>query len=220
MEFNQASTGRMDTDHRAYWDRAAATHSFTHPMNLEWLAPLRHQARILDYGCGYGRTLQVLYEHGLRNGLGVDFSGGMIARGRALHPHLDLRTIGALPLAEPDGAFDAVLLFAVLTCIPRDEDQIALIAELRRLLKPGGLLYVSDYPLQTDARNLARYQASEARHGVHGVWEREDGGVFRHHDMAWLRTLLSGFEEAACETVQTTTMSGHPAESVQMLCRR
>jgi SAM-dependent methyltransferase len=166
---------------RGYWDANAAALTFTHPLNLDWLPALPKAARILDYGCGYGRTLAV---------------------------------------AEPDGAYDAVILFAVLTTIPDDDEQRALMAELRRLIRPGGLLYVSDYLLQTDARNLARYEAGAARHGVYGVWDREDGGVFRHQTRAALDDLMEGFELVAEADVATTTFSGAPATAIQRLARR
>jgi SAM-dependent methyltransferase len=209
----------MDEDLKRYWDKAAAGLTFSHPLNLDWLSALGPDARILDHGCGYGRTLQTLREAGWRNTLGVDFSGEMIARGRALHPRLSLRAIEALPLPEAEDAFDAVLLFALLTCIPGDEDQRALVAELTRVLKPGGLLYISDYPLQTDDRNVARYEAARDRRGVYGVWDREDGGVFRHHERDWLRGLLAGFDILAEAEIETTTLGGSAARAVQLLAR-
>lgn len=210
----------MDWRQLAYWNGEGSTKSFAHPLRLEWLAGLAEDACILDYGCGYGRNLATLHEHGWRGGVGVDFAGAMIARGHGLYPHLDLRAIDGLPLAEPDGAFAAVLLFAVLTCIPGDEDQQALVAELARLLRPGGLLYLSDYPLQIDARNRARYEAGRGRHGVYGVWDREDGGVFRHHDPAWFDELLASFDIIRRETLETVTLGGNAAQAVQILARK
>ena len=53
-----------------------------------------------------------------------------------------------------DQSIDAVLLFAVLTCIASDDAQKNLLREFKRVLRPGGLLVISDYPLQTDERNL------------------------------------------------------------------
>lgn len=204
-----------------YWDeKARAAPTFVHPLEPAWLAGLPKHARILDYGCGYGRMTAELAAAGWRNVVGVDVSAGMIARGRREHPDLDLRHVGGLPLAEPDAAFDAAILFAVLTCVPADADQRALIAELRRLIAPGGLLYVSDYPLQTEARYPARYEAGLARHGVYGVWDREDGGVFRHHTRAALDALLSGFEPVAERELASVTMSGAPATVIQLLKRR
>jgi SAM-dependent methyltransferase len=210
----------MDWRQLAYWNSQGSSKSFAHPLRLDWLAALPKSSRILDYGCGYGRNLAGLTEHGWSNTLGVDFAAAMIERGRELHPQLDLRVIDGLPLDEPDGAFDAALLFAVLTCIPGDEEQREVIAELGRLLKPGGLLLVSDYPLQTDVRNVARYEAGHARHGVYGVWDREDGGVFRHHDPAWFGELLSGFEVLQRAELESVTMGGNAAQIVQTLARK
>jgi SAM-dependent methyltransferase len=202
-----------------YWDEQAAQVAFTHPLNLDWLAALPRRARLLDYGCGYGRTLAELWGAGWRNSVGVDFSSGMIERGRREHPALELRTVGKTRLAEPDGAFDAAFLFAVLTTIPGDADQLAVMAELRRLLAPGAWLYLSDYLLQDDERSLGRYRAGEARHGVYGVWDREDGGVFRHHTREGLHRLLTGFEVVEERQLQTSTLSGAPATAIQVLAR-
>ena len=203
-----------------YWDEKAAQLTFTHPLDLDWLADLPKPARILDYGCGYGRTLAELRDAGWRNSIGVDFSSAMIERGRREQPDLELRTISTTRVDEPDGAFDAALLFAVLTTIPGDGDQLAVMAELGRLLQPGGWLYLSDYPLQADARSLARYRAGEASHGVYGVWDRDDGGVFRHQTRDGLERLLAGFEMVAQRQVETTTFSGALATAIQVLARR
>ena len=209
----------MSSAAQRYWEDHAEAYRFAHPLEFDWLAGLPKGGRILDYGCGYGRATAALAEAGWQV-VGVDFAAAMIARGRREHPGLDLRHLDRLPLAEPDGAFDAAILFAVLTCIPRDEDQRALMDELRRLIRPGGLIYISDYPLQTGARHVERYRVGAARHGVYGVWDRDDGGVFRHHTREALDALLAGFELAAEREVETVTMSGAAATAIQLLGRR
>jgi SAM-dependent methyltransferase len=205
---------------QAYWEANAEAYAFAHPLDFDWFAELPKHARILDFGCGYGRLTAELAAAGWRGAVGVDFSAGMIARGRRAHPELDLRHIDGLPLAEPDGAFDAALLVAVLTCIPDDAGQRTLIAELARLTCPGGLLCVSDYLLQDDARHAARYAAGLARHGLYGVWDRDDGGVFRHHTREALDALLAGFEPVAERAVETKTLSGAKTTAIQLLVRR
>ena len=209
----------MSAAAQRYGDDNAEAYSFAHPIELDWLAGLPKGERILDYGCGYGRAAAGLAAAGWRV-VGVDLAAGMIARGRREHPGLDLRHVDRLPLAEPDGAFDAAILFAVLTCIPADAEQRALIAELARLIRPGGLLYVSDYLLQTDARYAERYRTGERRHGVLGVWDRDDGGVFRHHTREGLDALLEGFDAVAERQVETKTLSGASAVATQRLVRR
>jgi SAM-dependent methyltransferase len=208
-------------DQRCYWDRAAARKTFTHPMRVDWLAQsIDRGARILDYGCGYGRTLDDLASLGYTNMVGVDFAPQMIERGRRSFPGLDLRVVHALPLLEADSSFDAVLLLAVLTCIPDDQEQVRLISELRRVLRPGGVLYISDMPLQSDDRNLARYTKAMPSFGTYGVFETEDGAVVRHHDDQRIDTLLLGFEKVAADKIQLKTMNGHAATAVQILARR
>lgn len=205
---------------QAYWDANAETHDCTHPLDLGLLADLPKDARILDYGCGYGRLAAELAAAGWRDVVGVDFAAGMIERGRREHPELDLRHIDRLPLAEPDGALDAGLLIAVLTTIPGDDDQHAVMAELRRLIRPGGLLYISDCLLQTDARHLARYAAGEQRHGVYGVFDRADGGVFRHHSHARLNAMLQGFELVSGREFEAKTLGGATITAIRLLARR
>lgn len=41
----------------AYWDTAATTKRFTHPLHIPWMDEVDRDAAILDYGCGYGRTM-------------------------------------------------------------------------------------------------------------------------------------------------------------------
>ena len=211
-----------ERDQRPYWDRAADGKEFTHPINAAWLRQhLAADARILDYGCGYGRTLHELASLGYVNTVGVDFAPRMIARGRRGFPALDLRTIHDLPLPEPDGSFDAVLLLAVLTCIPDDGAQARLIREVRRLLRPGGLLFLSDMPLQADARNQARYADAGKRFAPYGVFETGDGAVVRHHGAGWPASLLvPGLDVLASGTVPLRTMNGHAATGLQVLARR
>ena len=199
---------------RDYWTRVAWEKEFSHPLDVERLAPaLPRDARVLDLGCGYGRTVAALRAAGWRDVVGVDSAPGMIARGRSEHPELDLRLVPEGPLPFEDASFDAVLLFAVLTCIPDDDEQRALVREARRVLRPGGVLYVSDLLLQDDARNRARYDRR-------GVFELPEGVVLRHHDPAWVDALLAAFERLSWTEPDVTTMNGHSARAFQFLGRR
>ena len=202
---------------RDYWDAVAGSKRFTHPVDPEWLNGVPCDAAVLDYGCGYGRTLGELTSLGFTNLAGVDISPKMIARARAEHPGPRFGVLQTPPMLDlPDASVDMVLLLAVLTCIPADVSQRRLVAELHRVLAPGGRMVVSDLPLQDDERNQARYARFASLHG-HGVFETDDGALCRHHSLSWLVDLLAAFHIADTRRVAVPTMNGHPVTAAQFL---
>ena len=193
-----------------YWDSVSEKKEFTSPLILENLAKyIKKDSRILDVGCGYGRTLDELYQNGYRNLVGIDFSSGMIERGKRQFPYLDLQIKKNDKIALPDASVDAVILFAVLTCIRTNEEQEQLVSEIKRVLKPQGILYVNDFLLNEDVRNLSRYERFKEIYGVYGVFELPEGAVCRHHDEKWIRQLLRDFSQLDYSRVTRTTMNGH-----------
>lgn len=206
-----------------YWDTCGVRKTFNHPLNFHKLGELIHKdARILDYGCGYGRVSNILYEHGYTNITGIDFSESMIAKARNLYPDLNLKfnLLKSLPLVFADEEFDAVILFTVLTCIPDNQNQIKLIQEIQRVLKKQGLLYISDLCLQNDARNLERYKKYQEKYGVYGTFELSDGAVLRHHDKSWIDSLTSKFTHVSWNEFNIMTMNNNHARAFQLFARK
>lgn len=195
---------------KEYWNSVSGTKQFTTPFQFEpfgkYVTP---SSLILDIGCGYGRTLNELYLRGYSNLIGMDFSEGMIERGRSLFPELDLRVKNSPAIDMESESADTVILFAVLTCIIHDEEQKELIHEIKRILKPGGILYINDFLLNDDERNLKRYQAARGKYPSYGTFELPEGAVLRHHSEAWIKTLLSDFHTLEYEHLVFTTMNGH-----------
>jgi SAM-dependent methyltransferase len=144
----------------------------------------------------------------------------MIQRGEREHPHLDLRFVENDSLPFEERSFDAVILFGVLTCIPRDEDQASCLRKIRRLLRPGGILYASDFWIQKDERNVTRYRQYEKKHGTYGVFELPDGAVLRHHERRWISSLFAGLATLHLSDVVATTMNNHEAIAFQYLGRK
>jgi SAM-dependent methyltransferase len=156
-------------------------------VKARWL--LRREKRLrdgslslLDYGCGAGDLMRVLGGLGAKATFaGCDVSGGMLDEVARRWP----TNLGAAPtLAPQDGArtpfaaeqFDVAVIAAVLHHVPVAE-RPAVYAELDRVLKPGGRLYVFEH----NPRNpLVRYvvahtpidenaillDAREVRHGL------------------------------------------------------
>jgi len=205
----------------AYWDRVAEDKTFTHALNVEQFKRLVDiDAAVLDFGCGYGRIGHTLYDLGYRNITGLDLSAKMVTRGRMIYPHLRLETATPERWPGSPASFDAVILFAVLTCIPTDSGQETLLEQIDSVLRPGGILYISDYWLQADDRNLDRYRTFEEKYGIYGVFELPEGAVFRHHHREWVCSLLSRFDTLVLEDIEVTTMNGHRSLGFQYFGRK
>lgn len=203
-----------------YWDRVASEKHFSHPLRPEWLLQhLTPQDRILDHGCGYGRVLGQLSRAGYGNAIGMDFAEKMLMQCRSKFPYLPLVRNNGQMLPFRDRAFGAVLLFAVLTCIPSDDDQRELISEARRVLRPGGILYISDLLINSDVRNLERYERHKEEFGVYGVFKLPEGVIVRHHREEWIEHLTDAFAHLAFEHFTVMTMNGNASAAFQYLGR-
>lgn len=102
--------------------------------------------RIVDVGCGPGFFCSELAEEVGASGyvLGLDTSAAMLAlaSGRcARHANVQLREAEAGSLPVEDSSFDAAICVQVLEYVP---DATAALAEMRRVLRPGGRLVVWD----------------------------------------------------------------------------
>ena len=205
-----------------YWDRVAHEKRFSHPLQVGWLTQYlkSSKATILDYGCGYGRTLAELSMASFTNVVGVDFSEAMLARARVAASRAGLVRNDGHSLPFKNECFDAVLLFAVLTCIPDDDEQRVLFAEVKRVLRPGGLIYLSDLLLNDDARNRERYQRFAEAYKCYGVFKLPEGVAVRHHQKKWIEELTVSFRPLEYEPFTVTTMNGNTSAAFRYLGRK
>ena len=116
--------------------------------------------RILDVGCGTGHFLRWLGALGAEPDAchGVDISVERLDRARHLAPHHHLQVIDGQHLPFPDAHFDLVVQRTVFSSLDTAGLRAGLAAEMRRVLRPEGLLLWYDVavpnPWNPDLRPL------------------------------------------------------------------
>lgn len=101
-------------------------------------------SRLLDLGCGDGRTDEYLADAfpGVRiTGIDVSAESVRVAAGRGIEGAA-FAPYDGLHVPAGDAAFDVVFIAGVLHHVPEDADRAALLADVHRVLEPGGRLYV------------------------------------------------------------------------------
>jgi len=147
----------------AYGQNGAFVHELAGGV-LEWLAPQPGEY-ILDLGCGDGQLTQRIAKTGA-SVVGVDASAEMVAAARGRGLVAEIANAEAMPYADRN--FDAVFSNAALHWV---HDQDAMMAQVRRVLKPGGRFVAEMGGHGNIAAIRVALMAVLARHGIEG---RED----------------------------------------------
>jgi len=151
-------------DTQVYEKNGAFVHGMASGV-LEWLAAQAAE-RILDLGCGDGQLTQRIAATGA-NVVGADASAEMVAAARARG--IDAVHAPAELLPYSDAQFDAVFSNAALHWV-RDQD--AMMAQVHRVLKPGGRFVAEMGGHGNVAAIMVAFTAVLIRHGY---GDREEG---------------------------------------------
>jgi SAM-dependent methyltransferase len=146
--------------------------------------PLRDRARILDFGCGCGRLLRRLVDRAPASRFaGCDIDAEAVAWVRE-RLGVDASVTGALPpLPYDDGVFDLVIGFSVFTHLD-EAHQDAWLAELRRVLAPGGAALLTVHgPAAWETTSLTALAGRPALAEL--AQEREERGIVHWRDDGW-----------------------------------
>lgn len=109
--------------------------------------------RLLDIGCGAGRTSFGLYRMGYRNLTGLDLSSGMIAackaRAETQGAKLDFVEGNACDMPFENESFDAAIFsFNGLMTIPGRFLRQSVLREIARVLVPGGVFLFTTHDME------------------------------------------------------------------------
>ena len=133
-------------------------------------APFDLRPRLLDVGCGDARFTADAARRA--DAVGVDVSHRALGYARRFAADARFVACGAEALSLPSNAFDVVTLLDVIEHI-HDDDEARVVAEARRVLRPGGRLVIS-----TNTDRSAR----ELKH-------------FRHYPVRRFRALFDGMSD-------------------------
>ena len=160
---------------------------------LEAMA-VRRGDRVLDVGCGTGAATRFAAEQAGDSGsvVGIDVNPAMIACARehlrGAHGAVTFTQASALELPFEDDTFDVVLCAQTLQFLP---DRGTTVAQMRRVLRPGGRVGVSTWsPIEDNPYFESLVEAVRAHVGDETAAGL--GAAFKLTDAEELRSLLSG----------------------------
>jgi ubiquinone/menaquinone biosynthesis C-methylase UbiE len=150
---------------------------------LSRLLPLTPESRVLDVGPGDGALFRLIAPR-VRRCCGVDPSANAVAKlGRlfAGTPNVEFVVGSADAIPHPAGAFDVVVVNSVLQMLPSLAVVERSLAELIRVCRPGGVVFVGELPFRSEldrgvllhmARKLREFGARSFLRSIYHVYVR------------------------------------------------
>ncbi len=205
------------------WEQSLEALSFRRgSSHLDKLSPfLSPTSQIIEYGCGYGQMMRILKSAGYDNLIGFDFAPNMITRGLSENPELDLRLLdqpGIIPCSQ--ATVDAVVMSTVLCCIHNNNELDALMDEIRRVLKPNGLLYITDFLVCDHPSYHEKYASGLKQFGTWGVYTTNENLTVRHYTSQAIMDLLKSFDIQWFEQFDFKTMNQNPARTFHCIAKK
>ncbi|MFH1938543.1 MAG: class I SAM-dependent methyltransferase [bacterium] len=172
--------------------------------------------RILDIGCGAGRTTIGLYEFGYHLAEGLDLSEAMIAQARRISKELNynitFRVGDAAYLDYNDETFSAAFFsFNGIMQIPGSKNRIKVLKEIKRILKPEGYFLFTTHDREGSKEYESFWKEEKRKWALHiedkslhefgdRVIEMEERDTFLHFPTR--EEVISSLEEAGFRLIE------------------
>ncbi len=207
------------TNNDPVWEQKYATgHAERWPWDMVVSFVFRHaprgrpraEVRILEVGCGSGSNLWFAAHEGFRVA-GIDGSASAIGAARArfaadgLDGDFHVADFSELPFA--DTTFDLVVDRGALTCVGTSVLMRAL-AEVRRVLKPGGRLLFNPYGDSHSSLDAGRLGADGLTVDIAGGTLTGVGGIRFTSRRELLEWFTEGWQVLSLQRLELTDMHG------------
>ncbi len=173
--------------------------------DISWM-DISEGDRVLDLGCGNGKTSAALMERGA-SVTGIDFSPSAVVSCRKLFGEKGTfleADVRALPFA--DGSFDRVVSVHVIEHVPESDISKAS-EEIRRVLRSGGTLYLRCFA-EGDMRSEGRRE--DVRNGI----------LYRYLTEDDVRSVFPSMEVVSIKRMEEPTRFGTVRCRLQAVLRR
>jgi ubiquinone/menaquinone biosynthesis C-methylase UbiE len=134
--------------------------------NIARQIPLASDSRVLDVGPGDGALLRLLAPR-VERCCGVDPSPSAVRKLTGLFadlPNVEFAVGSSEAIPYPDNAFDVVVINSVILILPSRDAVDRTLAELVRVCRPGGTVFVGEVPFKDERRGgLPAYLARKVR---------------------------------------------------------
>ncbi|WP_142687209.1 class I SAM-dependent methyltransferase [Chitinophaga polysaccharea] len=118
------------------WDELSKKH-FDRLLLKEFAFVNKDKGLCADFGCGPGQTTRFLYDHGVKNIIGVDLSPAMIEAAGKLSPQIKFETGDLLRISYPSGHLGSAVAFYAIVHFTKEQVRKCF-EEINRVLKTGG----------------------------------------------------------------------------------
>ena len=98
----------------------------------------KSDAKVLDYGCGTGRSLRFIRDLGYSDIVGVDISNDMINEAVKIDPNGKYKVIESAKIPYEDNTFDIIFMSYVFLEVGDINEIIKILKEFKRVLKQDG----------------------------------------------------------------------------------
>jgi ubiquinone/menaquinone biosynthesis C-methylase UbiE len=166
-------------------------------------------ARIIDFGCGQGRIGAYLYTQGYKNVVGYDICKESIAFGKKEFPGLMLNYYDFPQIPEADESFDIAICYFVLSVVAETEGRIAVLDEIKRVLKKQGHFFCAEFFDEKEAakRNITSAANIQKNHVT----------PLRTQDIS---LLIPPLTLENIKFVKTRNIRGREMTAVHFLCKK